>query len=364
MNSKEIEILLSTYIQKDEQKVISELKEINKNGKESLFSEIKTKLSSSSPSKKEIINYASEHYSDHLLEIILKHELNKPYKYSAIYNYEDSDNFLGKIKDFNLFSEEESVKYDNSTLYKPHFYENEHAYLIKFNDFKKGADIVDNKMVEREGILPRLIVIHKKDNIIEFRVSKIAKVLQNSEYVFYQKRLNELIDWVEGNTSLIIKPLIEINLKSIEDSVDTDVKVHAKRLDMHTGSTATLDSGQAQDINLPILGELKSLIEINHDTFDDTHPFYKVLEDFIQTMDEESDLPWMSLNWTNDIKSKELIVKFRFDNFVDKDYILLDYQKNNAGMEEMLRVSKYVYDNGTIDSALPTDDPIRPEEID
>jgi hypothetical protein len=139
-----------------------------------------------------------------------------------------------------------------------------------------------------------------------------------------------------------LPPVIKSMRKSLSE--DGEVKIAAQQMDLATGSKAVLDTGINDDFVLPLLGELKLLIDDNTVLFesnDKTKEIKKLIENFIYETEESASLPWISLTWTNEVKSKAVKVKFSFN----PEYTLLYYYGSNAEMERMNNVTKYLIDN-------------------
>lgn len=115
---------------------------------------------------------------------------------------------------------------------------------------------------------------------------------------------------------------------------------------LSTGGNATLASGNySDDVILPILGELKEIIKKNADIFDvDTtgRKIKELLNDYINDAENTADLPWVSLRWANEVKSKSIQVKFIASNSDIKDFSLMQFYNNSRGIEGMIYVAKYL----------------------
>lgn len=108
---------------------------------------------------------------------------------------------------------------------------------------------------------------------------------------------------------------------------------------LSSGSQAILDSNDAETIILPILGELKQLIELNEELFsksNDTLAIQALLEEFISDTELKSDLPWITFTWDNKIKSKKIQVKFILSEY---PYTMMSYyghSKERGGMNDVV----------------------------
>lgn len=194
-----------------------------------------------------------------------------------------------------------------------------------------------------------LILIHKNLNTLEIRLDKIKGFFKNGDEFFYTKQINFVREWLVNNLNIDLDP---INLPPVIEFIrpkltgDGEVKVTAQAMDLATGAKAILDTGINDDFVLPLLGELKMLLADNTVLFDSnekTKEIKVLIENFIFETEETASLPWISLTWTNEVKSKAIKVKFSFN----PEYTLLYYYGNNAEMERMNNVTKYLIDNRT-----------------
>ncbi|HHW6057493.1 TPA: hypothetical protein ACU2J5_001297, partial [Staphylococcus aureus] len=78
-------------------------------------------------------------------------------------------------------------------------------------------------------------------------------------------------------------------------------------MNINGGAKATLDSTSSQVLILPILDEIKNLLEDNSELFKESQEGYKILNDYIDELEKESELPWVTLSF-----NKKTQVKFLF----------------------------------------------------
>jgi len=91
--------------------------------------------------------------------------------------------------------------------------------------------------------------------------------------------------------------------------------------------------------------EIKELMTINEELIEQNIQIKELLDNFILETESASDLPWISLSWKHESKSKALKVKFSF-NYMQKEYSLLQYYFNNkTEMERMNYVTRYLIEN-------------------
>lgn len=350
MNEIYITELIKSYKTRDVASVIKEMKAKKREDK-SLYQLVEEKKGSLE--KKDRILKGFEMFKEELTTIIFEYEYLKPYKYCALFNITDGEYDQGIENLRQKVSYEEEINNIDDGLANPKLYEHEEFSILKFNYRCKGATLNEGEAIEITGILGMIIVIHKESKIMEFRVARINSNLKNNDANFYEKRIDELIDWVNDNTIFNIK---EVNVKKINQLAKnadnglitykdgSDIKVYGQKMELKTGSSATLEAGISEDIVLPILGDLKLLISDNEEIFDSNHKFYEILMEFIENTEEESTYPWVQLIWINDVKAKQIIVKFRFDVLSERGYSIIEFHKNNAENKEMMKVAKFIED--------------------
>ena len=150
-------------------------------------------------------------------------------------------------------------------------------------------------------------------------------------------------EWIETEllTNLIaldFEYTIDCIRKDVEEN---DLKVSAQSMNINGGAKATLDSTGSQVIILPILDEIKNLLEDNNDLFKESEKGYNLIKNYIDELEEESELPWVTLSF-----NKKTQVKFLFELPTRRDYTLLNYYSGDyikrQGREEMKNVTKSI----------------------
>ncbi|PCF34600.1 hypothetical protein B5C00_03970 [Staphylococcus delphini] len=353
MDQEYINEMIESFKTRDVSSIIKQMKATKREGK-SLYELVEE--NEGPIGKKDRILKGLEMFKEELTAIIFEYDYLKPYKYCALFNIIDGEYEQGIENLRQKVSDREEISNINDDLANPKLYEHDEFSILKFNYYCKGATLIDGKAKEITSILPMVIVIHKESKIIEFRVARINSNLKNNDPNFYEKRIDELIDWINDNTIFNIK---EINVKQINtlakqtNSIEnglikykdgSHIKVYGQKMELKRGSSATLEAGISEDIVLPILGDLKLLIKDNEDIFDHTHKFYDILMEFIENTEEESTYPWVQLIWLNEVKAKQFTVKFRFDVLTERGYSIIEFHKNTAENKEMMKVAKFIDD--------------------
>ncbi|WP_458412745.1 hypothetical protein ACNQFZ_18335 [Schinkia sp. CFF1] len=282
-------------------------------------------------------------------------ECKKAYKYSIIFKvndlFEETINQLvsrGIIKTFQSIGEDNDVLFKDTSSIIPTKYDvDENIFILKFSRLLSGfSPDTQNKLTLK---YPILAVIYKDLNILELRFEQVKGYLRGNNEYFYVKQTDAVLDWLEENLNCEIEAInISPVIEHISKKDTKEVYVSAQAMNLKSKKKAILDTGENDEDVLPLLGELKALIKENQDLFeksDDTIEIKEILENFILETEEKSDLPWISLTWKNESKSKAIKVKFQF-NYNNQDYSLLQYYFSNKNeMERMNYVTRYLIEN-------------------
>lgn len=110
-----------------------------------------------------------------------------------------------------------------------------------------------------------------------------------------------------------------------------------------SGGNAQLDVGKNENYILPIIGELREILDNHRNELDTVPSLKESLEQFMFENDELSECSWIEIMWENEIKVRNIRVKFIF-NYKNHDYCLLQHYYSNVlvGMERMNHVVRYI----------------------
>ena len=292
------------------------------------------------------------------IRVIEELEYSFGYKYSSIFTVQE--NFLEKVKkDFNsnVFNfRDESFISDNLTFnfmnpynLKPTFYKiEEDIYAFKFSLNISGYQGRENP-IKKSIKYPVIAYYFEKMNIIEVRLDSLKGFLKNGDELFYTRKIERIANWFTTHYSktspLNLSPIIEY----ISKSDNQEVNVAAQLMSHSSGSKTILDTGSDNISVLPILGDLKKIISDNLTLFNvckTGNEIHKILQEFINEIEESSDLPWISLRWVStNGKSNIARVKFSFDYKKTTLDLLQYYDSSNTEMEKMNYVTKHIVDH-------------------
>ena len=258
------------------------------------------------------------------------------YKYSAIFKINNSDyeEYIEPLKNKN---------YDNENI---EYVYNEDMQSILIMEEKMGHKLVGDSLTDVKRINASLITIINFENSVYLVISteSIPQYYRRNESTqYYLNKIDNIREFIE-NTLFLSLSAIDFNytIAQIRKQDDeNEMIVSAQSMNINSGGKATLDSSSSKDIILPILGEIKNLLEENVELFQQCNEGYDLLKNYVEELEQESDLPWVTLRFNNKIQ-----VKFLFETATNKDYTLLnyysDYNSSKKGREAMNDVTNKI----------------------
>ncbi|RIL27216.1 hypothetical protein BUY98_14575 [Staphylococcus gallinarum] len=211
---------------------------------------------------------------------------------------------------------------------------------------KMGHKLVGDSLTDVKRINASLITIINFENSVYLVISteSIPQYYRRNESTqYYLNKIDRIREFIE-NTLFLSLSAIDFNytIEQIRKQDDeNEMIVSAQSMNINSGAKATLDSSSSKDIILPILGEIKNLLEENVELFQQCNEGYDLLKNYVEELEQESDLPWVTLRFNNKIQ-----VKFLFETATNKDYTLLnyysDYNSSKKGREAMNDVTNKI----------------------
>ncbi len=278
-------------------------------------------------------------------------EFEQDYKYSVVFKCNELTSLIEQTEKLPIAKD---TCYENEYIFErftdftnPIVYDTDAYRFLKFN----LAFSAMHPNTEEELLLkyPFLVVIHKKDNIIEFRFDIIKKFYllgRNYENTIYANLIDSMISYLKNKfkVELIPLPLDFMIEESKKDN--SEVKLIAQYMKLPKGGNAELNVGNNQEYVLPFIGELKNLLFENKAELEKVPVLNEALEQFMYEMEEMSDYPWIELLWENEIKTRSIHVKFIF-NYMNREYCLMQHYYSNTliGMERMNYVIQYIVEH-------------------
>lgn len=275
-----------------------------------------------------------------------KWEFEKDYKYSIVFQTDNFDELLTKIElidsYINLEKDESSIMSD--IIEFPIKFSIDNLDIIKFN--LKFA-VVD-PLTEKELFLkyPVLVVIHKEEKLIEFRFDALKRVFisEKRELTIYADLISDLSNYFLNKLDCVLEPLdLDFIIKEAKKEDQDEVRVMAEYRKLPSGGNAQLEVGSNEQFVLPIIGDLKEVLQQYRSELEKVPTLKDALDQFIFENDELSDYHWIEVMWENELKTRNNRVKFIF-NYKNNTYCLIQHYYNNVliGMERMNHVIKYL----------------------
>lgn len=312
----------------------STINEFSKGKKEELIKEYSTLVEKDTlkglqlKNIEEIIEYIINNDFENILSAFRNIELEQSYKYSALFKVisKDTKDLLSVLSG----NESQYIINDNDVvLYKSC----DEPIIINFH--RVGTKLQNNIAIRKERVQSALIKLHEVDDelFIEVSIDSIQSYYRNNEgTTFYIGVIDKIINWLNTKLLLVTQPVsLNFTINKIRKAEESDFIVYAQLMNTNNGAKATLDSASSTTIILPILGEIKELLENNKNLFSNANEGYSLLEEYITELENESDLPWVTLK----NKDKGVLIKFLFESATSREYTLLNYYYHEKGREGM-----------------------------
>lgn len=333
MNKSTLKTTIEEMNKNELTQVLNEYIEISK------ITNFKEVLKSKTDYEKILLEKLDEDY-ENIKKAYIDFMAEKFYKYSAIFEL-DQKIFSDRFKTFIDKLDNNKSKYE---IYNFNCHDDHYNILIL--EEHKGTKLVGENIKSSQRISGTMISTFSSNDKIYLYISTESIPPQYREKTstsFYVKKIDNMREWIETEllTNLValdFEYTIECIRKDVEEN---DLKVSAQSMNINGGAKATLDSTGSQVIILPILDEIKNLLEDNNDLFKESEKGYNLIKNYIDELEEESELPWVTLSF-----NKKTQVKFLFELPTRRDYTLLNYYSGDyikrQGREEMKNVTKSI----------------------
>lgn len=285
----------STYIQKKLLKKLED-KKLIKNDKRIKFEQGMIDVSTMGPEKAKI-NFLFENMPL-MHKMCEEYEYEKGYRYTYLFKYDsmDKDRIKEHIKEGRVvvFTDDEICNdISKMIIANPTYKEDEKRIYIKFS--LRLSSKLDNGDTIKHIIL---VVIHKDSNLLEIR-QDIVSMLYNPRDKFYEENTKKVISWLKAHINLQDKKLdLQAIIRHMKTTKKEEVTITALKL-KRDGMIAELDAATNTEQILPILDELRKKIytEEIFEIDDNTRKIKEMLEEFIEDIEENSDLPAAKAYW-------------------------------------------------------------------
>lgn len=291
---------------------------------------------------KEKINKIIRYNNEALIKAVETVEFKKSYRYTTIFSY---DNFQEEILE-RLISNNQIQYYNENkdSFDKVDFIAKNPTVLKEENKvtFKFSYKKINKEQNKEEIKYIAQAVLFTDINILEVRFDQIRGCFKDED-LFYKNLVLSIKAWIQGFLKI---NLSEIEFKAIikkivknynKDEKNAEVIPYTTALAMKDGSKAILDIDSKKKFTVPILGELKLLIKENETQFKKSEEAYNLLMEFIDIIEETSDLPWMRLFW-----HKEGILIRINHQYYGADFSLFQFYGDLKNTEMMDYVTRYL----------------------
>ena len=254
-------------------------------------------------------------------------ELTKSYKYCALFELEDEaglDDIVTKIKSC---SESHAYPFNTpSADLLPTKTENVFKFTFLLQGVKnEGIDFKVYKSTYSAIVAFKEV---KGVKFIEISADNVKPFLRQGDDKFFITIINKIEDWLTQVCKLTLNPL---DFSNYADDFKSAKKT-AQKMMLSSGSQAVLDSASSEQIILPILGEIKQLMQENSEIFNKSREAKELIENFLNQTEQEAHLPWITFLWDNEVKRKRISVKLMFS---EASYTLLNFYSHYRGREGM-----------------------------
>lgn len=287
------------------------------------------------------LQYAVELDKNSLLKVMDLVERESYKSHAALFQVNTTLSLNNLMESFNPYMSDTQKL---STLGTNKLYFNKVDNEMKINVRLDGAVLAEGQAKAVAYKYPIFLrFFYYKDQIfLELSLDSVKRSLQDGSS-FYIRMIDSVVEWLTTILALDLMPIALDNVITTIDDSHEKIYRSGQKMELASGAKATLDSGLDDDkYTMPILGGLRSLIQENDGLFtksDDTIEIKKILNSFITDTEENSNLPWISVTWDNETKSKIVKVKFEFSSETNEEYTHLYFYDNKLGREGMINVS-------------------------
>lgn len=283
------------------------------------------------------------------IEIYEKFQFIRAYRYAVLFTCINFDELQEKVNNIPEYKYTPTDIRLDDNLQTP-------KKIVKDNDiilmFEKKYEAV-HPQTEEELFLhyPIIVVLHKDKHIVELRFDSIKRLFveEKNNQTIYINIISQVLSYFNINYSVELTPL-ELNfMKTLaDDEENKNIKLISQYMNMKNGGKAELNVGNNEEYVLPLIGELKSIMNDLKEDLDNNLRIKDALEQFIYEKEETTDYPWIEVLFLDEegIKTRNNHVKFTF-NYMNQNYCLITYYYNSTliEMERMNNVTRFIGEN-------------------
>lgn len=264
-------------------------------------------------------------------------EYERAYRYSYIYRIKKFDinvvtELIKKEKIVPFTNDDKSNDRLDVLVQVPTCKYDDKEVLFKFN-IKLRSNLEDEEALKHVV----LVRIDRELNTLEVRQDAVPIKYQDND--FYIKKLKEVRAWIISYLKCDLEiPDFQAISKYIKKYKCDEVKIAGMKLERN-GMTAELDSGKNKNQYLPILDELRQLIDSNEifTSTVETKTIKTLIEDFISDIEDNSMMAAAKIFWKS--------LKYEISSFHDKvasQECFIRWNKTLKDKESMDYVTRYL----------------------
>lgn len=286
-------------------------------------------------------------------------EFEKSYKYSIPLffeldngNLEDQLNSLISQNTLSVFDENDTSSTSDSVGKKidnciPKCKKSGNYILIKFLTQQSTFKVEEETYIPIDIRFPVVISINSAIGVLEIRFDG-GKFDADSQISFISPLVKYCMQWIKNNLQM---NLFNVNADNIIECINNDPSkkaiINRQFMQMKSGASADLTASDNEGNTMPFIGEIRELIHNNEDIFNKCLESKKLLEDYLDELEETADYPYIRVKWPDSKKSHEFAVKINF-NYYDGRYIQMHSMQSSARVmkERMEYAIEYLHASG------------------
>lgn len=283
------------------------------------------------------------------IEIYEKFQFTKSFKYAVLFECSNFSDLLTKVDLIPNYKYNDGCVKLFDELQNPIKLVDNNDIIILFN--KKFEAIHPQTGEELLLQYPFLAVIHKENKLIEFRFDAIKRLFIGGDVdqTIYVDMIEDLIKYFKIEYESILSAVdLDFMIEVTKNETNENIKLLSQYMFLKDGGKAQLAVGNNEEYVLPIIGELKNIINELKEELDKNVKIKDALEQFIYEKEETTDYPWIEVLFLDEegIKTRNNHVKFTF-NYMNRNYCLITYYYNDTliEMERMNNVTRFIGEN-------------------
>ena len=287
-------------------------------------------------------------------------EFEKCYKYSVPLFFElgncNLNDLISRLICANKITQfdenRESISTDNTQTNVfdciPSFKKSGDYILIKFLTKQNTFKVEDGGFIPVDIRFPVVISINPTIKIIEIRFDG-GKFDADSQIDFISPIIKHCMGWLKENLQI---KLFNVNACNIIDCINNDSTkkaiINRQFMQMKSGASADLTASDNEGNIMPFIGEIRALIQNHEDIFNRCLESKKILEEYLDELEETADYPYIRVKWPNPKKSHEFAVKINFNYYEGKFIQMHSMQSSARVMKERMEYAiEYLFESGS-----------------